>query len=84
MLEASNSFCSTRLAASQAYRSYTWNTTWNLKPARRALKARTTPGSLHAETICVAIRVRTSWIIRRVPEQRQTVAASRAPLGSIW
>jgi hypothetical protein len=43
----------------------------DLKPTR---KTRTTLGSLHDETASVVIRVWTLWIIRSVPEQRQTVA----------
>src|SRR4030081_2629565 len=51
----------------------------DLKPAQRARKAHTTPGSLHAQTASVVIRVWTLCIIRSVPEQRQTDLAVLAP-----
>lgn len=69
MLDASSSLGSTNLIATRAYQS-------NLKPAQRARKARTTPGSLHAKTAGVVIRVWTLCIIRSPTEQRQTARAA--------
>ena len=80
MLEASSSLGSTKLIATRAYQSSDLKTDLkDLKPAQRARKALTTPGSVHAETASVVIRVWTLCIIRSVPEQRQT-----DPLGSGW